>query len=299
LRHDTQRTDLMKRCFVLLLTISLYCCKSDQKGAAHTEQWTALWNGEDLSSWHSYLGTPFQAQTDSLGNALIPFGTDNDPLEVFTIVPTDQGNAIRISGVAWGMIYTEQEYKNYHLKLRTKWGMDMHVPREKGPRDSGLLYHGFGEPGSVYNWMGSQELQVQEGDMGDYWPVGDVEIDVPSVPKDSLYYIYQADAPLRPYYFAEILDTAVQDSLAKRRVFKGFDAERSHGEWNDVELITLGDSSIHIVNGQVVMRLYNSRKMSNKEKLDSGKIILQSEGAEVFYKDLYLRQISEVPKKYR
>ncbi|MEN8788122.1 MAG: family 16 glycoside hydrolase, partial [Flavobacteriaceae bacterium] len=66
-----------------------------------------------------------------------------------------------------------------------------------------------------------------------------------------------------------------------------------------VELICIGDSSIHIVNNKVVMRLYNSRKMSNDKPLVSGKIMLQSEGAEVYYKDIYLKPISTIPDQYR
>ena len=288
----------MKYALTVLLGILLVSCQQGKKNKVETT-WTSLWNGQDLTGWHTYLGTPYNTLTDSLGNTVSPFGIDNDPLEVIKVVGTETGNAIRISGVAWGMIYTEKAYKNYHLKLKVKWGEDMHAPREKGPRDSGLLYHGFGAPGSAYNWMGSQELQIQQGDMGDYWPVGDVEIDVPSVPKDDTYYIYREDGDLRTYYFAEILPTATADSLAKRRVFKALDAEKPHGEWNEVELITYGDSSIHIVNGKEVMRLFNSRKMTDKTPLDSGKIILQSEGAEVFYKDLYLREISGIPERYQ
>ena len=92
------------------------------------------------------MGTPYHAAIDSLGNKIEPFGIDNDPLQVVSIVETSQGNAIRISGVTWGMIYTEPGFP------------------------------------LAYPWMNSQELQIQEGDMGDYWPVGDVEIDIPSVP---------------------------------------------------------------------------------------------------------------------
>lgn len=279
-----------------LLVIFLFSCQSKPKDDA---KWASLWNGSDLLGWHSYLGTPYMMETDSLGKTLNPFGVDNDPLEMIKIVSLDDGNAIRISGVAWGMIYTEDSFKNYHLKLKIKWGADMHPPREKGPRDSGLLYHGFGEPGSVYPWSDSQELQIQQGDMGDYWPVGDVVIDIPSVPHDEKFYIYSENGPLRSYYFAEILDSDQHDSLAKRRVFKALDAEKPHGQWNDVELITMGDSSIHVVNNKVVMRLYNSRKMSNDEPLVSGKIMLQSEGAEVYYKDIYLKPISSIPEKFR
>lgn len=180
-----------------------------------------------------------------------------------------------------------------------KWGEDMHAPREKGPRDSGLLYNGFGEHGGAEFWMNSQELQIQQGDMGDYWPVGNVEIDVPSVPYDKKFYTYKEGAKLRTYYAAKNLQTAAHDSLAKRRVFKAFDAEKPHGQWNDVELIVFNDSSIHIVNGKVVMRLFNSRIKDSGKSLTSGKIILQSEGAEVFYKDINIKQIQEIPKEFK
>jgi hypothetical protein len=290
----------LKKIISILIIICIVGCQPNKKQIAPENEWSPLWNGQDLSGWNSYLGTPYNLEMDSVGNKIKPFGIDNDPLEVIKIVKTDEGNAIRISGVAWGMIYTEQAFKNYHLKLKVKWGEDMHSPREHGPRDSGLLYHGFGEPGadSSYPWMCSQELQIQGGDMGDYWPVGEVEIDVPSVLHDGNYYIFKEEAGLRTYYLADILDTATRDSLAKRRVLKSFDAEKSHGQWNNVELITLGDSSIHVVNGKVVMRLYNSRTMSPKKPLDSGKIILQSEGAEVYYKDIYIKNIPEIPKEF-
>ena len=283
--------------FLLILLVSwTYLNIGKQDG-----NWIALWNGKDLTGWHTFLGTPYQSKEDDAGNKIIPFGIDHDPLQVIKVVDTDQGKAIRISGVAWGMIYTEKIFQNYHLKLKVKWGKDMHIPRENGPRDSGLLYHGNGEPGSelAYPWMNSQELQIQQGDMGDYWPVGDTEIDIPSVRFKDNYFIYKENADLRTYYLATILKTAVNDSLAKRRVFKALDAEKQYGKWNEVELITMGDSSIHIVNGKVVMRLYNSRKMSDKEPLKSGRIMIQSEGAEVFYKDFYLKNITEIPVEFK
>lgn len=287
----------MKKLWLILFVISLVIsCKHKEK--SEEVAWRSLWNNKDFEGWHSYLGTPYNLTVDSIGNPINAYGIDHDPIEVFSIVEIDQSPAIRISGVAWGMIYTEEEFANYHMKLKVKWGEDMHPPREKGPRDSGLLYHGFGEPGSAYFWMNSQELQIQQGDMGDYWPVGDVEIDIPSIPLDERFYIYKDDAPLRTYYFADLTEENLMDSLAKRRVYKSLDAENEHGKWNDVELICWGDSVIHIVNNKVVMRLYNSRTMDQKNKLSSGKIILQSEGAEVFYKDLFVRPINSIPSQF-
>ena len=287
----------MKKILLIFGIISLITACKQQEKPSETS-WRSLWNTKDFNGWHSYLGTPYNQTQDSLGNIIEAFGVDHDPINVFSVVDIDDNPAIRISGVAWGMIYTEEEFKNYHLKLKVKWGEDMHPPREKGPRDSGLLFHGFGEPGSAYFWINSQELQVQQGDMGDYWPVGDVEIDIPSEKLDDSYYIYKKDAPLRTYYFADLTEENLNDSLAKRRVFKAFDAEKEHGKWNDVELICWGDSIIHIVNSKVVMRLYNSRTMKDKKALKSGKIILQSEGAEVFYKDIFIRPISSIPTQF-
>jgi hypothetical protein len=289
----------MKNIILALGILVLFSCRTTNEKKVSENKWTPLWNGKDLAGWHSYLATPYNLESDSIGNIIEPFGVDNDPLKVIKVVKTDQGNAIRISGVAWGMIYTEEDFSNYHLKLKVKWGEEMHPPREKGPRDSGLLYHGFGEPGGVSYWMNSQELQIQEGDMGDYWPTGDVAIKVPSIPLDDTFYIYKEGADLRRYYFAEILDTAREDSLAKRRVFKAFNAEKAYGEWNEVELIVLGDSSIHVVNGKVVMRLFNSSTMKENKPLTSGKLILQSEGAEVYYKDIFIKNISEIPPAYK
>ncbi len=289
----------MKNYIVILILITIFSCQSNKKEKDNENQWIPIWNGNDLTGWHSYLGTPYNMEIDSLGDTIDPFGIDYDPLEVIKVIEIDQANVIRISGVAWGMIYTEKKFQNYHLKLKVKWGEDMHIPREKGPRDSGLLYHGFGEPGSAYYWMGSQELQIQQGDMGDYWPVGDVEIDIPSIPYKDKYYIYKKDADLRTYHSAEILETAIQDSLAKRRVFKALDAEKPHGQWNDIELIVMNGNSIHIVNGKVVMRLFNSRIGSSQKPLHSGRIILQSEGAEVYYKDIYIKYLREIPEEFK
>ncbi|MEQ8572740.1 DUF1080 domain-containing protein [Fulvivirga sp.] len=76
--------------------------------------------------------------------------------------------------------------------------------------------------------------------------------------------------------------------------------EKPHGEWNTLELICFDDKSIHIVNGEVVMILQNSRYVQDGEKiaLTKGKIQLQSEAAEVFYKDIEIRKLATLPAEY-
>jgi hypothetical protein len=61
-----------------------------------------------------------------------------------------------------------------------------------------------------------------------------------------------------------------------------------------------GTHSLHIVNGHVVMVLENSRYVQNGEKIPliKGKIQLQSEAAEVFFKDIEIRNLKSLPAKY-
>jgi hypothetical protein len=79
----------------------------------------------------------------------------------------------------------------------------------------------------------------------------------------------------------------------------GTDAEKKD-DWNELELITYGDKSIRLVNGQVVMALSNSRNMVNGKAvpLVSGKLQLQCESAEVYYKDILIKPINSIPAQY-
>jgi len=121
----------MKYLIIALTFISVIACQPEKKKDLTKNTWTSIWNGEDLAGWHKYLGTPYNVETDSLGKSITPFGIDNDPLEVISIVKDKDSTAIRITGLAWGMIYTEKEYGNYHLKLKVKWGEEKHAPREQ------------------------------------------------------------------------------------------------------------------------------------------------------------------------
>ena len=80
-----------------------------------------------------------------------------------------------------------------------------------------------------------------------------------------------------------------------RNCVKAVDAEQPSGEWNTIDLYCYGDTSIHMVNGKVVMILYDLREPGDKV-LTKGKIQIQSEGAEVFYRNLEVEQITRLPE---
>ena len=81
------------------------------------------------------------------------------------------------------------------------------------------------------------------------------------------------------------------------RIVKSPDNENPTGQWNTIELYTVGQTSVHLVNGKVNMILTGSRqKVDGKEvPLTKGKIQIQSEGAEVFYRNITIRPIEVIP----
>ena len=71
-----------------------------------------------------------------------------------------------------------------------------------------------------------------------------------------------------------------------------------HGEWNLKEIYSIGTTSVHRVNGQVVMVAENARKKDGTP-LTRGQIQLQTEGAEVYYKGMRIRSITEFPAEIK
>ncbi len=76
--------------------------------------------------------------------------------------------------------------------------------------------------------------------------------------------------------------------------------ESPFGVWNTLELICFDGKSIHFVNGHIVMILKNSRYVDGNKSipLKKGKIQLQSEAAEVYYKDINIREIESLSQEY-
>ena len=221
-----------------------------------------------------------------------PVGLNNDPNHVFTIVKDQGENVIRISGENWGGISTKKEYQDFHLQLLFKWGSLTWGQKKNKKRDSGLLYFAVGPHGADYGaWMRSQEFQIQEGDCGDYWGVAGGMEDIPAVRKSDSEYVYNPAGQV--YNFSAT-------SKVGRHCIKNGDAEKPSSEWNVLDLYCHGDTSVHVINGKVMMVLYHSQQSDNGKMspLNRGKLQIQSEGAEVFYKMILIRSVNAIPAEF-
>jgi hypothetical protein len=265
--------------------------------------WTRLWNGTDLDGWTTWMRQPEPSsevpglKRDPDGKYTEPIGSGRDPLHVFTVAGDVDGRpAIRISGEVFGELRTKGAFKDYHLKLQFKWGEKKWAPRDKPgtARDSGLLYHVHAAPGANgRTWARSIELQIQEHDVGDLYAVGSA-IAVRAKPRAGTQpTLYDYDPTGEWTFFS-------QSQGAPGRCIKQPDNEKPTGEWNSVELVAFGDDSIHIVNGKVVMRLHGAVRIDGTvpTPVTSGQIVLQSEGAEVFYRNIEIRPITAIPAEF-
>ena len=286
----------MKNLLLIALTaITLYSCNCNKEDG----NWTNLLDKE-LTQWDNYLsfkhqiGYDGQEPKDKDGNIIPPVGLNHDEYNVFNVIEEKNELVLKISGEIYGCVFTKEEYANYHLRLKVKWGDKKWEPRKNLLKDSGVLYHSIGQPGAEHwrSWMLSQEFQIMEGHMGDYWSQANSAIDIKAfIPE----YIMNPVADKSQSFIPIGKGEEIQGYCLRSANY-----ENDHGEWNTIELICFEDKSIHIVNGQVVMILRNSRHVEEGKTIpmNKGKIQLQSEAAEVYYKNIEIRDLEELPAEY-
>ncbi|HZL10516.1 MAG TPA: DUF1080 domain-containing protein [Prolixibacteraceae bacterium] len=262
-------------------------------------EWVNLLD-KNLSQWNIYQSYRYkndfkgQQPKDENDKLTEPVGYNKNENNVFTVTEINGEPVLRISGEIYGCVFTKQEFENYHLTLKVKWGEKKWEPRMDKLKDSGLLYHSIGECGVDYwrSWMLSQEFQIMEGHMGDHWGIANSAIDVRAfIPEGSMNTVASEKQPFLP-----IGPGTERDGFCLRSA----DYESTVGEWTTLELICLGNKSLHVINGHVVMILQNSRYVTNGKStpLTKGKIQLQSEAAEVYFKDIRIKSIQQLPEKY-
>jgi Domain of Unknown Function (DUF1080) len=226
-------------------------------------------NGKDLAGFYPYI--------NGRGR--------NDPNGVFTV----RDGMIDISGQEFGGLTTQDEFRDYHLVAEWKWGERTWASRKDKARDSGILVHCVGGDGAAGgNWMESQECQIIEGGTGDF-------IMVAGKAKPSLTCETRV-GPDRQLYFEKGGEPVTRDSgrfnwwgrdpsWKDRLGFRGArDVEKPPGEWNRMEVVCDGDAITIILNGYVV-------NIGTRSSHIRGKILFQSEGAEILFRKIEVRPL--------
>lgn len=266
-----------KNSFIALFALALIVASVNKSSAqsalanAKKSKTTQLFNGDDLTGWYIFLKDR---------------GINNDPQKVFTV----KNKTIRISGEEWGCITTNNEYENYVIEMEFKWGEKTFGKRATKARDSGLLLHSQGINGGVSGiWMHSIEYNIIEGGTGDFIVVGDktdkfgltsnvIEL------KDGSKVFKPAGEPIS--INKGRIDWLNRDPNWKDVLgFRGKkDIEKPVGQWNKIKCVVNGNRITSYLNKVLVNEAYNV-------KPSKGRIQIQSEGAEIFFRKITLTRI--------
>lgn len=244
-----------------------------------------LFNGRSLDGFETW-------QVDS---------KHDDPRGVFTV----KDGAIRISGDGFGYLATKQRFRDYHLIVEFRWGERNLRNRVGKARDSGIFLHATGPHGNSYDgdgaYMAAIECNVMEGAVGDFLLIKGkdargrnipikVTADVANEKDADGWFTWRPDA--REYDKRVTLDDGGRINWfgkdPKWRDTFGFrgrnDVEKKAGEWNTVECICDGGTITIKVNGTVVNQVRDVQPRA-------GRILLQCEGSEVFYRRVELKPV--------
>ncbi|HWL07394.1 MAG TPA: DUF1080 domain-containing protein [Planctomicrobium sp.] len=266
-------------CFTSLTMIQAQEKKSLPKPVVPTEK-ISLLNGKDLSDWYGWTKEYHR----------------EDPIGIFKLLPD---GTLRISGEGYGGLTTKKEYADYYLVAEYRWGTETHLNRKDRSRDSGLLLHCQGPDGNYGGskdklgpWMASIEFQIIEGGTGDILVLrandengnlieSTATAEITKGPKNQS--IWTPGGTPTEFKSGRInwfgRDPEWKDVIG----FRGKNDVESPGqEWTKIECYAKGDTLVYLVNGVVVNR-------ASKVYPAQGKILVQTEAAEIFFRrfDLY------------
>ena len=255
----------------LVLPLLIAAVAPQEAAAGPTEGVVPLFNGKDLTGFTRWLK---DTQKD-------------DPRKVFTV----HDGMIHVSGEGMGYVATEKAYRDYRLVVEYKWGT--RTDGGKYVRNSGVLLHATGPDGSAAGgaWTPSIECQLAQGCAGDLIAIRGKDVPValtvetvlgpdkrprwkkggtPTAYSGKQFWWSNHDPE-----FKELLDTRGRNDL-----------ESPLGEWTRVECVCEGKKLSVFINGVQV-----------NEATDvfpaSGRILLQCEGFEIFFRKVELHPLQE------
>jgi 3-keto-disaccharide hydrolase len=232
-----------------------------------------LFNGKDLAGWTTWLkGT---------GRA--------DPEKVYSV----EDGVIHVTGKGAGYLATDKPYKNYHLIVDYKWGQ--RTDGSGNVRNAGVLLHGIGPDGGAGGvWMTCLECQLAQGCEGDLIvirgkdPSGKIipatitcETEIASDGKTR----WKPGGKKTVYSGSQFWWSKHEPGFEEKLDTRGrWDVASPVGQWTRVECICDGDRVTIKINGVTVNEALNVFP-------SAGKILLQNEGSEIYYRGIELRPL--------
>lgn len=264
----------MKISFSKLLLLSVliisFSCISDKN-----DGYTNLYNGKNMDNWNIMC----RDKAEGLPERVFTAG-ENGEMHVFKDFPDQYGFEKNKSGTHC-MFFTHESYSRYSFKFDYKWGKKRFNNFDRFQYDAGLYFHVF----DVKIWPKGIEYQVRydhtknENHTGCIWNSGaKFDWTGTATPENPV---------LRTYLSQEDGGVAQPHRGGEHKAFADAPFNALNDKWNECEVIVMSNKyAIYKLNGKVVNVLTN---LSHSE----GPIGLQAETAEVFYRNIKIKEFKE------
>ncbi|PQJ76599.1 3-keto-disaccharide hydrolase [Polaribacter glomeratus] len=256
----------LKLSIVAIILITISACKMQQTKADMTG-FVSLFNGENWEGWYLKI----RNNDADLANKV--FQIENGMIHVFKEVP-EGSEVANGKNPTHGLFYTDKAYSKYILKFEYKWGKNKANNYPMFQYDAGLYYHVIDDA----IWPKGIEYQVRynpeidKNHTGDYW--GLAPYNWTSNENNEFAFIEDGGKPQPP--------RGMEHLASPTRNFNGL-----NDKWNQCEVIVMGSEySIHKLNGEIV-------NMATNFVMDGGKIGFQSETAEIYYRNIMIKELKE------
>ena len=267
------KSHIMKYLFTLTATILLLagCAHKATKTSIDTNSgWVPLFNGKDIKDWNVKIH--HHDYNENFGNT---FRVEDDMIKV-------RYDQYKDFNEQFGHLYYKTPFSYFHLKFEYRFvGQWMKTAPDYTLLNSGVMFHSQ-DPKTILkeqDWPISIEMQL----------LGGVKEDEPRHTGNMC---------------SPGTDVMYKGSISPLHCINSSSKTYYGDQWVKGELIVLGDSLVtHIINGDTVLQYskpqigggvvhgYDPAQKQDGKLLSSGFIALQSEGQEIDFRNIMIRQL--------
>ncbi len=264
-------------CSGILVTAALGIVVARADDGTPVRNVVQLFNGHDLGGLYTWLSdTKYE-----------------DPRGVFSV----ENGVLHVSGDGMGYICTKQRYKDYHLVVEYRWGDRTWQSRKTNAKDSGVIVHCQEPDGSFGQvFMAGIEGQIIQGGTGDFIVVPGKQVDGSDIPvslsadtaKDRDDEVVWNQTGQRITLHSGRINWFGRDPDWKDELdYRGpHDLDSPGQEWTRLDIFCDGGHIRYYVNGVLANEAFDAQP-------SSGKILLQTELAEIYYRRFELHPLDD------
>lgn len=275
MKHHTLIFSILACCFVIA------CAPAEKPAPAPVEEpkpaaqvsddgYLILYNGVNLDGWKPMVRTG----DEELARQVFTPGEDG-ALHIYKDLPDGYQLNEGINDTH-GVILTEQSFSRYSFKFEYKWGMKRLNNYDQFQYDSGVWYHVYAEK----VWPNGFQFQLRYNDIENVNHTGDL------VNGGVEFQWYEdPDGKFLPPWEGGV--QRPQEGLFHWARDIGSDFHGLDDEWNEVELIVMGDEyALQKVNGHLV-------NMATDLSMSEGPVGFQAETAEIYLRNIRIKEFDE------